>query len=1197
MCVISFDRVKLVFHAFRCEWLPIGTGQRNGSIKMSSKLKTLVQDFSEKNLKSFLQSKIPSFSYNEEGLDYIFSDNLYKKYEFVKKFGEAKIGDDDLIVIVSETTEPLTERSGKKNQYEIAKKILKQEVNDAALFVFYDESGNFRFSYVKAIFLGTKKEFTEYKRYTYYVSKSQSNKTFVQQIGGCSFASLDEILKAFSVEPLNKQFYQEINKAFYSLIGGTIVSGKNKQTLNAVLQLPNTNDKIIIKEFAVRLIGRTIFCWFLKNKKSENGVPLVPEDWLSSEAVTKNYYHNILEKLFFLSLNKKIEDREKFSLPQGHETIPFLNGGLFEPHHQDFFVNNNANYDLKIPDEWFKSLFQVLEQFNFTIDENSSSDAEVSIDPEMLGTIFENLLAEIDPDTEKSARKSTGSFYTPREIVDYMVEQSLVQYLKTKTEITNEDQLLYLFKEAELKGKDKPFDDKTTDAILKALSTVTILDPACGSGAFPMGAVQKIVLALKNLDPEGKKWTELQLEKHHGNSDIHKKLKEKFSTATSDYARKLGVIQNSIYGVDIQSVATDISKLRSFLSLVIDENIDDTTENRGIEPLPNLEFKFVTANTLIALPEKGGQKEMFMNYEAIEQLKTLRNEYFQSSGKRKEQIKQQFINLQQKTFTSEHNLFADQDSREYKILSWKPFGNSSSAWFDPEWMFGVEKFDIVMGNPPYVSTKGVSTKDKKVLKEQYGFADDLYNHFFFKGIDLLQEDGNIVYITSKTFWTIQTKHNLRDLLLRNKVHYIFDTANPFKSAMVDTGIICVSKEIPTEKHSIHFLDGRENLSKPETYHIGQHIYLNTQNAVIFTPTKDNLAIYNKYGETVKQLFDTWWEKINTSKNITKNKTALEKYRNNLQAGDIALLGCLTDGGVGIQTGNNGKYIAVRASSKWANNIKDSRPKKLLEAIKKHNIPSLNYIETIGEANTFLHEKTEEEIAILFDQLKEEYGRDIFGQGYLFRIIADDEIANVELLSDDEKQNGIDSNKLYYVPYDKGDKDGNRWYLETPFAIAWTRENVAFLKNNSGKKGKGMPVVRNPQFYFREGFCWTDVNSTYLKCRTKKNGVFDVLSMSLFTQTIFPDWYFVSLINSRLVSLYVDNFVNSTSHFQINDARQLPIIIPTEIQLAEFKQIFDEAIAIQKQKFAKELNEGEAETKLVQIQERLDNAVNRLYDVK
>ena len=731
-----------------------------------SQLTNLINHYSNKNLIAFLRDKLPSFKPDDENLDHLFQEEVFDKYESIEKIGEATINKDDVIIIASETTEPLTERTGKKNQYEIAKKILKHEVKDAALFVFYDSEGNFRFSFVKANYLGTKREFTEYKRYTYFVSPNQTNKTFIKQVGSCSFSSLDEIIEAFSVEPLNKQFYQEIAKAFYELIGGKYKQGtKTINADNPQLVLPSTplkDNRKIYQEFAVRLIGRTIFCWFLKNKKSEVGIPLIPETWLSSNTVVDvnnqqhDYYHSVLEKLFFLVLNKREEDRKDYTLPQDANIIPFLNGGLFEAHPDDFFPTDSQgihqiSFGLKIPNSWFLELFKVLEQYNFTIDENSIYDAEVSIDPEMLGTIFENLLAEIDPDTEKSARKSTGSFYTPREIVDYMVEQSLVQYLKTKTAINDEVALERLFKEGQETNQEDTFNSKQKDQILQALSDVKILDPACGSGAFPMGALHKIILALKKLDPSAKWWKQKQLEKV-SNALIRNQLKEKLDAA-SDYARKLGVIQHSIYGVDIQPIASEISKLRSFLSLVIDENIDDTAENRGIEPLPNLEFKFVTANTLIGLPEEQGQQiSMFDNYEELQLLEQLRADYLQSSGKKKEKIKERFLRVQKKAFKNEHNLFADTNSRSYKLISWNPFSNEASSWFDPQWMYGVDKFDIVIGNPPYVDSETMVSRNplfREELKEAYNFAAgnwDLFVVFIECGINLLKEKGIFSYI-------------------------------------------------------------------------------------------------------------------------------------------------------------------------------------------------------------------------------------------------------------------------------------------------------------------------------------------------------------------------------------------------------------------------------------------------------------------
>ncbi len=665
----------------------------------------------------------------------------------------------------------------------------------------------------------------------------------------------------------------------------------------------------------------------------------------------------------------------------------------------------------------------------------------MSVDPEMLGRIFENLLAEIDPDSGETARKATGSFYTPREIVDYMAAESLVQYLHNKTGLKHK-QLRLVFKMTE---KELPqFSEMEHKSILNALDQIKILDPACGSGAFPMGVLQKIVTALQKLDPDAVWWKERQV-KRIKNQFVRKALREKLEDSSVEYARKIGVIQNSLYGVDIQPIAAEISKLRCFLSLVVDETINENKPNRGIEPLPNLEFKFVTANTLLKLPVEKDYGGLFNSNDEIDKLEELRNEYLQSFGKKKETIKQQFLNVQKKMSTKQEHLSPNVNSRAYKLSTWDPFSNHKADWFDPKWMFGVEKFDVVLGNPPYVSTKGTNTEIKKQLKEQYGFADDLYNHFYFRGIDSLREKGHLSFITSKTFWTIQTKRNLRDLLLSKNIDYIFDTANAFASAMVDTCIIGISNEKTKEKQVINFLDGRQSLSKPKSYYVEQSVYYNSQNAVIFTPTAYNLTIYNKYGKIVKDLYDTWWDKISTSQKIAQNQRELEKYRKNLKAGDVALLGCLTEGGQGLATANNGKYIAVREKTKWAENIVKTRPKKLFEAVSKYNITEFDDIKTLDDANNFLNQKSEKEIALIFDQLKEKYGRDIFGQGYLFRIIDDNELADVDTLTEDEKQNGISEDKNYYVPYDKGDKDGNRWYLETPFAIAWSKENVGYLK--------------------------------------------------------------------------------------------------------------------------------------------------------
>lgn len=941
---------------------------------------------------------------------------------------------------------------------------------------------------------------------------------------------------ALQLKEVNKQFYSIIAKFFDDLVKTIENQGKNSEDA---------------KQFSSRLLGRMLFIWFLRKMN------IIHEEFgyfdLDGLSATE-YYDKKIKLLFFSTLNTDISDRKHLDY-----ITPYLNGGLFEPKENDF-IHETINF----PQDYFKNLFDRFNEFNFTTDESSADFEVIAVDPEMLGQVFENLLATQNEDTGQSARKSSGAFYTPRDIVAFICKESLREYLYNKVGNRAFNQgidLLIDFSDAEfLSRKSTSGADlwgvnskNITKTILEALDNYKVLDPACGSGAFPMGMIQLLV-----------------------------RTYERLLKSYDAYELKLSIIENNIFGVDIEPMAIEISRLRAWLSVIIDE-----PDKSNIKPLPNLDFKFVCANSLISLSKD--DETLFDDQDLDVKLSDIRQKYFNA------RVKNSKENWQRKYYElTTGKIQLGESVRSEQLKSFDPFiVKKPASFFDSFFMFGVYKFDAIIGNPPYVGTKKRSAADKKLLEEEFGFADDLYNHFFFKGINLLKEGGGLAYITSKTFWTIQSKKNLRDLLLSNTVNYIFDTANPFESAMVDTAITSVTKNPPYTNNTIKFLDGSENLMSPVLLEIEQSTYINTQNTVIFKPTKQNLKIYELYGQKIKELNNMWWDKISTSRKIEQNKKELNEYRSNLKPGDITLLGCLTEGGVGLQTGNNGNYIAVRKSTKWADNIMKTRPKKLKDAINKYNIQA-NELYGYTKPEELLNKLNEHEIAEVFDTIKENYGRDVFGQGYLYRIIDDTEIADVASLSNDEKLNGISTDKNYYVPYDKGDKDGNRWYLETPFAIAWSTENVEFFKKNSGKKGIGMPVVRNPQFYFKEGFCWTDVNSTYLKSRIKSPGIFDVLSMSLFTQVELPDWYFVCLINSRFISLFVDNFINSTSHFQINDARQLPIIVPSPKQLQALLPLFQEAVRIKKSRNTSlEDNCRELEV----IENKIEDIILEIYQVK
>ena len=546
--------------------------------------------------------------------------------------------------------------------------------------------------------------------------------------------------KSFDISVVNKRFYQDVKTAFDSLINNAVFKGS--------IRIEEAR-----KQFAVRLIGRIIFCWFLKKKN------IVADSVLSSNAVLKfeNYYLEFLEKLFFEVFNTPQKDRIK--LPDEIKDYPFLNGGLFEDQKGDF-----GDYKEKvfIENNWFVELFKnTLEKYNFTVDENTSSSSEIAIDPEMLGRIFENLLAEQNPETQESARKSTGSYYTPREIVDYMVEQSVSEYIKSNITLSRvEASAIEDFVHTEeFPEALKPYFIQ----ILEKLNDIKVLDPACGSGAFPIGMLQKLIALKLQLSPLAK-----------------------VGTANEVYNLKLQTILNSIYGCDIQPMAVELSRLRCWLSLIIDEVVDKKKENWAIANLPNLDFKFVCVDTLNVLPLMV-QDSLGTSAEDFEQLKNLRTDFFTASAKQKVKIEKDFKDLQNK-IAEKHREWSTKNTAAMSMLTaWNPFKVEKTDWFDPFWMFGIKYgFDVAIGNPPYkVSADKVY---KKIYSDSIFGRPNLYGFFIHRCLaDLLNPSGILIFINPKTILTDSYFSALRSFVLKNSsilsVLNFADRRNVFESVL------------------------------------------------------------------------------------------------------------------------------------------------------------------------------------------------------------------------------------------------------------------------------------------------------------------------------------------------------------------------------------------------------------------------------
>lgn len=481
--------------------------------------------------------------------------------------------------------------------------------------------------------------------------------------------------------------------------------------------------------------------------------------------------------------------------------VPFLNGGLFDCldkkpeklYYDGFSERKESLEQLYLPDwlffgeevgkdidlsQWYddnnksnisvRGLIDILKRYSFTIEENTPLDQEVSLDPELLGKVFENLLAAYNPETKQSARKQTGSFYTPREIVQYMVDESLVAHLKRTCgdELESEYRKLLSYSTEET-----TLNKEQRKAIMQAVYNCRVLDPACGSGAFPMGVLQQLVHVLRQLDPTNEMWKEFMIDLAIEQSKIafakdeeaERKarlddIEEAFNKSINDpdYARKLYLIEHCIYGVDIQPIAVQISKLRFFISLVVDQKpTNDATHNFEIRPLPNLESKFVAANTLIPVGYDANlieSTEIILSKKA--ELKELNHQIFLAKRNvDKQRLKDKIKETRQAlALAIEDTGFVSQGAAQL-LANWDMFDqNASSPFFDAEWMFGVKDgFDILIANPPYISVRTTlfDSSFKPLYKKLYCLATgqyDLYTLFIEKGHKLLKEKGILSYI-------------------------------------------------------------------------------------------------------------------------------------------------------------------------------------------------------------------------------------------------------------------------------------------------------------------------------------------------------------------------------------------------------------------------------------------------------------------
>ena len=733
-----------------------------------------------------------------------------------------------------------------------------------------DAGGHWRFS-----FLSMEYKLTEQgsintresapRRCTYLLGTGANVRTAVERFSRLhKTATLNDVKTAFAVEQLNKEFYETLFTWYERAKSHVVFPNDEREEEDAH-----------VSTSLIRLLTRLLCVWFLKEKGLINQDFFDPEkvrhviDWNKESG----YYKAILQNLFFATLNREMTDRTFRTTtngkPNGNNYLvtnvyryqhvfrrqdtrailrlfaraPFLNGGLFECLDREATEEEQRAYEkdgtlrkerrairvdgfsdrddnvLSVPNDLFFNedeqrlgLMTLLNRYQFTVEESTPLDADVALDPELLGLVFENLLASYNPETQQTARQASGSYYTPREIVDYMVDESLKAYLAQATKVPGTKlSRVFMLPEASqdpTTGAERDLTEEETAALIQAIDTIKIIDPAVGSGAFPMGILQRLVQILGIVDPENTRWKQRQLDIIDELPDVEsreqaRKDVETIFSATNrfnDFGRKLYLIEKCIYGVDVQPIACQIAKLRFFISLTIEqEPTDDAHDNYGVKPLPNLETKFVAADTLLGL-DKPAQRTLG-HTDAVNRLErdlnANRERHFRATTRQtKEKYRNTDKDLRDRLATELKRAgFPVTDAD--KIARWDPYDQNARAdWFDPEYMFGVnDGFNVVIGNPPYIQLQKeggkLGNRYKDAGFDTFARTGDIYQLFYEKGCRLLTGQGHLCFITSNSWlkaeygkatrrWFAEQHTPLRLLEIGKDV---------FQNAIVDTSIV------------------------------------------------------------------------------------------------------------------------------------------------------------------------------------------------------------------------------------------------------------------------------------------------------------------------------------------------------------------------------------------------------------------------
>lgn len=1031
-----------------------------------------------------------------------------------------------------------------------------------------------------------------------------------------TFADVHRLwLKTLDTKPLNEQFYAEISDWFFwacktvklPYVPDYLIERYKRKGEKDQAKAANEN----VRMFNLRLLCRMIFAWFMKERRLIEPELLdlydafgAVQDCLFDDAPDaegfddhNGYYRGILQNIFFNCLNtpqdmRKVEKgrrvydkwardeaakahdyRGKQHLPPGFDYdkyfghVPYLNGGLFDVLEEDCAKQEIEDAVISVPNKLFyakkhggfkeRGLNVILADYKFTIEENTPLEEDVALDPELLGMVFENLLAALDSEDEKAAsaaRKASGSFYTPRRVVDYMVNESLRLYLETwmrRHAPACEAKVAALLYSNAFDTSDALF----ADQVVSALDALRILDPACGSGAFPMGMLHHIVNLLRTVDPRNKLWLRHQLERLE--PEFREQVRGDLERHAGDYSRKHGIIRNAIHGVDILPMAATITKLRFFISLLVEQKVDRRKPNYGLSPLPNLETKILCANSLVDL-----QGDLF-SAQAVKAYRDARVRYFRpgATHTEREQLADQIADIlagmypqfAEQVFGSGTGDAASDQRRNRKCLrDWFLHANVAAPFFNMSAFFpeaaDADGFDIVIGNPPYGGTpisKDLQASLDLGSRDPYGafiarFMGDGYRQ------TPLKTHGVLSYIVSDTFMTIKTHRLLREQLLRHRIHKMVRVNKDTFGATVNTAIILLQS-------CRHAAGASFDACLPPDQ-LCQMVDLT------------NISLHDDYERFLNLLFATALDRKGAD--ISTESCAVYHYPQTLIA-------------------SNSNLPFFVASPKLFSLMNDTSAPSKHEQIGGRNVPvrticingrdvRLVKLGDIAEVKVGL--QTGDNDAYLF-QNPEARGTYRSISDYSEFLLTDEDLARIR--DNDELRlavikNGIvkdDKNSpryfggRYIVPYDKGGESDSdegwmpNYWVPTNYFIRWDEVAVDCLMNNDRLRlASTQPYPRNPEYYFKYGVSFSDTGEYSPTFRLGFGSVFDQKGSCIFSFTS-PTKYMLGWLASKIYRYFMRSVVNQTISSHVNCQKE--IFLPIE-QPSSISKLVKRILAKQKQ---------------------------------